>query len=326
MDKEKFYKKKWFTVLLLIFIAPIGILLMWINKHWSKKARTILSIVFGVYFIIVAIASQSTEEEKAAETVKQEQVEKEKEDDEKVDLDIELEITETKISEDEVTIKGTTNLIDGAFLGYQIKATEGDVRVKDGTWEITKTIKELKEDDEHNVYGDGDEYNFYITFPAFGVDEEQSEEILEIYGGTGATKITGGPDFYESEDGTLKTVSISIDFDKDGIIDPEERKEREFEQAIEDWSEYRLTLLDHYGEFGITDIQAVDGYDVFYAYVPNEFKLTNENEKQYYVEEIGPHIVNDLNAHFGGDAWLEFNYEDGNTMASRKMFGGWKIK
>jgi len=78
MDKqEKFYNKKWFTILILILFTPVGIILMWKNNQWTKKTRIILSIIFGVYFIIMFIYSQPTEEEKAEEKAQQEQQEKE---------------------------------------------------------------------------------------------------------------------------------------------------------------------------------------------------------------------------------------------------------
>jgi len=257
--------------------------------------------------------------------------EEQEQEDMEVELDIVIEVTETEIDDEKVTVKGTTNLIDGAFLSYQIKATEGNVKIKDSKWEVTETIKQLEKDDENNVYGDGSEYNFFITFPAFGVDEEQSEEIVEIYGGTGATNITGGPNFYESEDGTLKTVSLEVDFDKDGIIDPEDREKRDFEQAVKDWdNHFKEDMLEHYGEAGVIDIRENPGsdWDVVNVYVPNEFKLSSEEEKRYYVEEIGPLLEADLSSHFkkDHDVHVYFLYEDNNTMASRKMFGGWKIK
>lgn len=290
-------------------------------------------ILIAVVFVMGALGnlfeSDEKKEERAAEQEKEKKEEKKKE--KEVSLDIEIEITETKIDDDNVVVKGTTNLMDGALLSYQLRATEGYVKVENGKWVIKKSVDELEKDDEKNVYGDGTEYNFFLTFPPMGTEEEQPEKVLEVYGGTGATKIKSGPDFYESEDGTLKTVSIRADFDKDGIIDEKEKESREFEKAVEEWDKsFKQEMLEHYGEAGITAIEENPGsdFDVVNVYVPNEFKLSTEEEKTYYVEEIGPKIEDDLTYHFKKDHTVHvyFKYEDGNDMATRKAFGGWKVK
>ncbi len=77
--KEKFYKKEWFMWLMLLLITPIGLVLLLVNKKYAAKTKWIVAGVFSVWFIIMSIVSQPTEEEKAEEAAKQEQFEKEKE-------------------------------------------------------------------------------------------------------------------------------------------------------------------------------------------------------------------------------------------------------
>ena len=49
---EKFYKKTWFIVLALIFLAPVGIVLMWVfKKPENKTARIVLSVIFGLLIL-----------------------------------------------------------------------------------------------------------------------------------------------------------------------------------------------------------------------------------------------------------------------------------
>ena len=48
----KFYEKTWFIILMLIFISPVGIFLMWYFKEWNIEAKIIISIVFIIYFTI----------------------------------------------------------------------------------------------------------------------------------------------------------------------------------------------------------------------------------------------------------------------------------
>src|SRR5690625_3295563 len=111
-------------------------------------------------------------------------------------------------------------------------------------------------------------------------------------------------------------------------IDVEEAEKREREKLEDEWKDYRSDLLDldHYADASVLNIQTDKRFSVFYAIVPNEFKLSTEEEKQYYADDIGTLLEEDINAHFDDNAHVYFHYQDGNTMASRKMMGGWKIK
>lgn len=211
-EEVKFYNKKWFTVLMLVFFAPLGIFFMWKNKFFEKKARKILTVVFMVWFVIVVVVGQPTEEEKAEEQAKQEQIEKERE-------------------------------------------------------EENKAKEEKKKQEE--------------------LEKEKAAEFKK-----------------EQDEAVAKAQK----------------------EARDGWQDYRKDLLEHYGEAQVLDIRTDDSFIVFYAYVPNEFKMSSEGEKQYYVEEIGPLIEADLNSHFNDSVHVYFRYEDNVPMADRKAFGGWKIK
>lgn len=43
--KKKFYEKRWFGILMLILVSPIGVFLIWKNKMFNKLVRVLLSIV-----------------------------------------------------------------------------------------------------------------------------------------------------------------------------------------------------------------------------------------------------------------------------------------
>ncbi|MDD3186762.1 MAG: Ltp family lipoprotein [Anaerostipes sp.] len=51
MEKEKFYTKTWFVILMIIFIFPVGLFLMWKYNKFSKTARIIISAIFAISFI-----------------------------------------------------------------------------------------------------------------------------------------------------------------------------------------------------------------------------------------------------------------------------------
>jgi len=78
-EKEKFYQKNWFMYLMLILITPVGLFLLWRNKKLKTNTKWILTVVFSVWFIIIGVNSQETEEEKAENEAKQEKREEEQE-------------------------------------------------------------------------------------------------------------------------------------------------------------------------------------------------------------------------------------------------------
>lgn len=55
---EKWYKKTWFTVVMLIFFWPVGLVLMWVNKKFNMVARVIISVICG--FILIGMITNPT--------------------------------------------------------------------------------------------------------------------------------------------------------------------------------------------------------------------------------------------------------------------------
>ena len=60
--KEKFYKKTWFIILMLIIFFPVGLFLMWKFSKWNKVAKIIITIIIGLLFIIGLIPTDNTED------------------------------------------------------------------------------------------------------------------------------------------------------------------------------------------------------------------------------------------------------------------------
>lgn len=66
-EKTKFYTEVWFMWLMLILLPPVGILFMWkFNDKMAKKTKIILSIVFGIIFLICLISGENTTNEKSS--------------------------------------------------------------------------------------------------------------------------------------------------------------------------------------------------------------------------------------------------------------------
>lgn len=61
MNEMKFYQTKWFTFLMLLVFAPVGIYLLWKNKHFNNNTLLVLSIIFGLLFITVINSSDHIE-------------------------------------------------------------------------------------------------------------------------------------------------------------------------------------------------------------------------------------------------------------------------
>lgn len=51
----KFYEKKWFMWIMLIFVAPAGILLLWRGDRYNKNVKFALSGIFSLVFLLIVI-------------------------------------------------------------------------------------------------------------------------------------------------------------------------------------------------------------------------------------------------------------------------------
>jgi flagellar biosynthesis GTPase FlhF len=62
VENQKIYQRKWFAVLFLFLFAPIGIFLIFKYGHFSKITKVVLSVMFGLIFLVAVIPSGDTEE------------------------------------------------------------------------------------------------------------------------------------------------------------------------------------------------------------------------------------------------------------------------
>lgn len=56
------YKQLWFIILIVIFFPPIGIPLLWMFGKMGKNNKVLLSVVFGLLFLLVIIPKNSSEQ------------------------------------------------------------------------------------------------------------------------------------------------------------------------------------------------------------------------------------------------------------------------
>ncbi|MBU3138148.1 hypothetical protein KPL39_18110 [Clostridium gasigenes] len=72
-NKKKFYKTNWFMWVMLVFLAPVGIIMLWTKKDvkFTKKTKGILTGVFAIFFIIVLVNKEPTSEKKVVSNYKE---------------------------------------------------------------------------------------------------------------------------------------------------------------------------------------------------------------------------------------------------------------
>jgi hypothetical protein len=54
-EKVSILNQEWFAILMVVFVAPFGIFLIWKNKMFPTVARAILSIIFGIIFLFFLV-------------------------------------------------------------------------------------------------------------------------------------------------------------------------------------------------------------------------------------------------------------------------------
>lgn len=93
-------------------------------------------------------------------------------------------------------------------------------------------------------------------------------------------------------------------------------------------------LLEEYRDKGMIGIEPNnDEFSVMNVIVADEFRLLSDEEKEYLVNEMGTSVSNLVGSYFGhldgndqSQVHVNFIYPDGESAATQKMTGGWKIK
>lgn len=58
-ESTKWYKKTGWIIFFLIFLAPLGIFLMWkYKKTWKQNLKVVMSVCFAIWFIFLVITNQ----------------------------------------------------------------------------------------------------------------------------------------------------------------------------------------------------------------------------------------------------------------------------
>lgn len=62
MEKQKFYKKTWFAIIMTIFIYPVGMYFVWTSKNLEKRGKIIATVLGGIFFSTLLAQDSSAPE------------------------------------------------------------------------------------------------------------------------------------------------------------------------------------------------------------------------------------------------------------------------
>ena len=174
MSDKKFYKKSWFIILMLIFVFPVGLLLMWMFADWKKGSKIALTIIVLLLLIISSVSPEEPQEVQTTESTT-----------------VSTTATTKKATTKETTTKETTT---EETTEETTETTTEEPTTEDTTTEITTekitdgTTEEITETEtEYDVgYTDGyysEDYNEAEEEPYY---EEKSESVMVWIPGSGS--------------------------------------------------------------------------------------------------------------------------------------------
>jgi len=219
-QKEKFYQKKWFAIIMLIFLAPVGIYLIWTNDHFKRNTNIVLTVIFSLLFIVVIFSEEDELVEADNEANEVEEV------DETEDILTVVELTlDAEINEDMVVFYGETNLPDGAIITYEVFHEEdvnqfeaGNVKVEKGRYDEEVLVTDWTEG----------EITVWVSFQTvLDTSTSQPDEVIEIFGEMGEN--IDGDHVIEIE--TMKLVELEHSLFKEAVIVAEETEKEEPEKV-----------------------------------------------------------------------------------------------
>lgn len=348
---KKFFQKKWFAILLLIFFAPVGIFLIFKYGHFKKSTNIVLSVVFGIFFLMVVnseesdpgLSSEEVKSKTEAVTTSAETVDdKKKKEQEKVDKEKLKAKNVAKKKEAEAKKKAEAEkkaILD--FKGeMKLKAEEGKILVSissnvpdGGIFEVSVMDTNLNTVSEFLTIKNGViEHTFDVSkwepgevaamaMFRFNLDDHpQPDSIKAIYGQFGE-KMTGAlatAHHQNGNNGSIKNVTIA--YPSEAAV--KEKKAEQFTLA--------LTEIIKVSNGIIVDISPRyndANWKLVNVVVSDSWYYSAEHEKERFAEQVGSTVeIIIKNAGISDSASVYFVDTFGKTVAEPKLLGGYKIK
>ena len=231
--KVKFYQRTWFLWVMLIFIPPVGIAMLWIQQKYGKRARIVLSVVFGILFMFSVVGGNSGDDDNKEmaeiETI-EENIDSSKP--EEVATDIELVETIEKIDE-----------VKEEVVEEVVELTKEEKFESELTEYLSDAKGELISIDWEGDYGDGEKY-IIIDLKSKNDEEEVAVHVSKIILMLNEYK------FNQKSDIVVKDISGDVSSNLSIIsLDEERNISVEFESPLyntvyNQWVESQFSLWD----------------------------------------------------------------------------------
>lgn len=116
---KKFYEKTWFIVLILILFFPIGLVLVWTNKHWTQKGKIIATVIVAVILLFGLLGGGESDTTTTSTTV-----------DTTVETTVDTTVETTVDTTNETTAETTSETIIEDTADDPVKAIENTIRAR----------------------------------------------------------------------------------------------------------------------------------------------------------------------------------------------------
>ncbi|WP_096155700.1 hypothetical protein [Bacillus sp. FJAT-45066] len=352
MEKtNKFYQRKWFAILLLIFFAPIGIFLIFKYEHFKKKTNIVLSAVFGLFFLTMYFGEADTEtvsreevktkieavttsteaeeekdkkaednaakeKQKAEEEAKKkvEEEAKKKEQEKKAQLEFKGNM-ELKAEEGKIHVNITSNVPDGGIF---------EVVLMEANFNIVSDFLEIKDGKIQHTFDVSEwepgEVGGMAMFRFNLDDHPQPDSIKVIYGQFGE-KMTGTLAVAHHQNGKNGSIeNVTIAYPNETAV--KEKRSEQFVKAIQEIIEVSggiiVDISPRYNDGDWTLVNVV---------VSDAWYYSAQHEKERFAEQVG-NTVETLIVNAGVSKTTSVYFVDtfAKTVAEPKIFGGYKIK
>ncbi len=264
---EKFYQKTWFLVLMLLFLPPVGIALMWIyKKPIGSLLRIILTLIFAFHTLVLFTIPFVDADEDTTTTSVNESVDTEASDEE---------TTEEKTKEEPKETKKAAKLtsISAEYSGSPKAGTV--LNSSNINFDVTAHYDDGSEKDV-----DGWTIDTPVTLQA-----DQTSNVTIAYQGqkntVSVTCTTVSPETYKAECQTIAYDELARN--PDTYIGEKIKFTGEIVQVIEDGGSvaYRINVTQ--GAYGIWD----DTVLVFYEYKDGESRFLEDDIVTFYGRSAG---------------------------------------
>lgn len=281
--ERKFYETDWFMWLMLFFVAPVGIFLLWKYKRFNPKVRIILSIVFSVFFIFMMITAQIDEARKI-ESEKQEAI--------KIEAQKKADEEKKKIEDEKKRLEELNK--PSEFEGITIGQKE---KLKDFIQgEAKKSInKEGTFADTWKIFQEGELYTLMFSYITKERSVDVDNRFVASVNWDGISdklemeNITSNPVIILGTDHFVKLTTIAEDAVKANLKAPSTAKFPGVILDADQWS-FKATFKGTSDGNVLYQIQSyVDAQNSFGAMLRSNFVVTveiNWNTKDYLIKSV----------------------------------------